>query len=224
MLIRPILATLCLFQAACVVVPASAPTVESGTQAVPTETAVANIPNHAEDIAQLRQELALLQQQVNQLQQQQTGLSQSISLLSHRRTTARVPVSNTSTDRTAPPATKTSAYEQAWAQYQQKQYQQAIRSLTPYAGGGDGSAEAQNGMYLLLLAHQRLANCDSVIHTGQQFARRFSQNNNAANALYMVAQCQNRIQQKDIARDTLRRLVQSYPNSTAAQQARALLP
>ncbi len=224
MLIRPILATLCLFQAACVVVPATTPVVESGTSTSQTETTVATATVSAEDIAQLRQQLAQLQQQVNLLQQQQTGLSQSISLLGNRRTATRVPVVNTGGANPAPPVAKRSAYEQAWAQYQQKQYPQAIRSLAPYAGGGDGSAEAQNGMYLLLLAHQRLANCDSVIHTGQQFARRFSQNNNAANALYMVAQCQNRIQQKDIARDTLRRLVQSYPNSTAAQQARALLP
>ena len=84
---------------------------------------------------------------------------------------------------------------------------------------GNGGDTARQSMYLLLQSHQRLANCESVINIGNRYANRFRSSAQAPEALYSVAQCQTRLQQRDIARDTWRRLIQIYPDSAAAKRA-----
>ena len=68
-------------------------------------------------------------------------------------------------------------------------------------------------------SHEKLRNCESVILTGQRFATRFATNPKAAEALYSVGNCQWGMQQRDIARATWRKLMQTYPNSPAARRA-----
>ena len=69
-------------------------------------------------------------------------------------------------------------------------------------------------MYLLLQSQQRMGNCESVIEIGGRFANRFR-----PDALFSIGQCQYKLQQKDIARNTWRKLIQSYPGSAAAKRA-----
>lgn len=120
----------------------------------------------------------------------------------------------------APVAIKNDAYELAQKQFRQKNYQQVINMLRNSDAGGDGSIMARKQMYLLLLSHQKLNNCQSVINIGQRLAGRFSGSHEAAEAQFMVGQCQWDIQQRDIAKDTWRRLIASQPNSSAAQRAK----
>ena len=113
-----------------------------------------------------------------------------------------------------------SRLEKAQQQYRQQHYQAATATLREADGGGDGSETAQKSMFLLLQAHQKLNHCQSVINIGQRYATRFSGSLNAPEALSLVAQCQWRIQQQDIARDTWRKIIQQYPKSPAASRAR----
>ena len=115
--------------------------------------------------------------------------------------------------------TSSSQLEKAQQQYSQQQYQAATLTLREADSGGDGSETAQKSMFLLLQAHQKLNHCQSVINIGQRYATRFSGSLNAPEALSLVAQCQWRIQQQDIARDTWRKLIHTYPDSEAAKRA-----
>lgn len=103
--------------------------------------------------------------------------------------------------------------------YDKNQYHAAIETLRGADGGGDGSINAQQQMYLLLQSHFKLNHCQSVIQIGRHFASRFSGSSNAPNALFVVGQCQWRIQQRDIAKDTWRDIIQRYPNSPVVKAA-----
>ncbi len=74
-------------------------------------------------------------------------------------------------------------------------------------------------MYLLMQSHMRLGNCESAINIGNRLVSRFRSSTEAPEAMFGVAQCQFRMQQKDIARDTWRKLMQIYPESNAAKRA-----
>lgn len=112
---------------------------------------------------------------------------------------------------------------QAQQQYRQGQYQQVIYTLRGADSGGDGSDQARKSMYLLMLSHQKLNNCQSVINIGQRLSSRFSGSREAGEALLSVGQCQWNIQQRDIAKDTWRKLLLSYPNSEASKRAKIQL-
>ncbi|MDO5058650.1 MAG: hypothetical protein Q4D82_01755 [Neisseria sp.] len=113
--------------------------------------------------------------------------------------------------------------EQAQDDYRQGRYRNVIQTLRPFESGGNGSETDRRSMLLLMQAHQKLNNCQSVIHIGKRHALRFRNSPSAAEALFAVGHCQWKIQQKDIARDTWRKLVQQYPGSQAAKRAAAQL-
>lgn len=161
----------------------------------------------ADEVAALRHEIDSLRQQIAEIHQQQTALSQLLS--------ARTALGNTTAE-TAPAGSR---LQQAQQQYRAGLYAQAVRSLAGADGGGNGDAEAQSSMYLLLQSHHRLNNCESVINIGNRFAGRFARNPQAAEALWLVGQCQWRMQQQDIARDTWRKIIRTYPDSAAAKRA-----
>ena len=162
----------------------------------------------ADEVAALQHEMASLRQQVAEIQQQQTALSQLLS--------ARTALASAPTDTATP---SSSRLQQAQQQYRAGLYAQAVRSLAGADGGGNGDAEAQSSMYLLLQSHHRLNNCESVINIGNRFAGRFARNPQAAEALWLVGQCQWQMQQQDIARDTWRKIIRTYPDSAAAKRA-----
>ncbi|MCF7529675.1 tetratricopeptide repeat protein [Neisseria lisongii] len=113
-------------------------------------------------------------------------------------------------------------YEQALQRYRQGNYQ-AAAALLKGADGGNGSETARRNMYLLLQSQQRLGNCESVIEIGGRYANRFHSSHQTPDAVYSIGQCQYAMQQKDIARNTWRKLIQRYPDSNAAKQAAARL-
>ena len=122
------------------------------------------------------------------------------------------------------PATRnsSSAYQEAMRLYQAGKYAEAAKLLRD-DGGGDGSELAQNSLHLLLLTQQKLNHCQSIIQIGQRFSRRFPQHPSAADALYAVGECQWKMQQQDIARDTWRQLRLRYPKTAAAARAQIRL-
>ena len=106
--------------------------------------------------------------------------------------------------------------------YQAGKYAEAAKLLRD-DGGGDGSELAQSSLHLLLLTQQKLNHCQSIIQIGQRFSRRFPQHPSAADALYAVGECQWKMQQQDIARDTWRQLRLRYPKTAAAARAQLRL-
>ena len=113
---------------------------------------------------------------------------------------------------------ETYLYNQALKYYQRNNYAAAAAVLKG-ADGGNGSESARRNMYLLLQSQQRMGNCESVIEIGGRFANRFRNSPQAPDALFSIGQCQYKLQQKDIARNTWRKLIQSYPGSAAAKRA-----
>ena len=178
------------------------------------EEAVNEVEMLQEHVKLLEQNIAQLQEQVQRLTRQQVGMNQSIGVLAKSQ---GVRTQNTLIDTSVLKADPT--YGRAYQQFQQKKYTQAIQTLRPYANGGDGGNEASSGMYLLMLSHKNLKQCESTIAVGRQFQQRFPQHIRAAEALYSVGQCQYDMQQKDIARETWKRVRVLYPHSAAAKRA-----
>ena len=214
------LTALALATAACATPPTTPPPRQPETPPIaPSLPYPETTPN--EQFEQLAIQVSRLENQVAELHERVEQLEQRIAASAKRPTRVRVnkPI--------APPfqgSLKTentpSLLEKAQQQYHAQQYQAATATLREADSGGDGSETAQKSMFLLLQAHQKLNHCQSVINIGQRYAARFSGSPNAPEALSLVAQCQWRIQQQDIARDTWRKIIQQYPKSPAAARAR----
>lgn len=113
---------------------------------------------------------------------------------------------------------ETRLYNQALKYYQRGNFA-AVAAVLRGADGGNGSEAARRNMYLLLQSQQRMGNCESVIEIGGRYANRFRTSPQAPDALFSIGQCQYKMQQKDIARSTWRKLIHTYPNSDAAKRA-----
>lgn len=189
----------------CAATPAPASIPDSAVPSTPTPSQPAH--NDAR-FSELQTQIDQLKQQLVELQQRQTALGQWLS--------TRIAM-----DGTTPTATGNSngRLQQAQQQYRAGLYAQAVRTLAGVDGGGDGGIEAQNSMHVLMQSHWRLNNCESVINIGNRFAGRFGRNPQAAEALWLVGQCQWRMQQQDIARETWRKITRTYPDSAAAKRA-----
>ncbi|WP_225747461.1 tol-pal system YbgF family protein [Eikenella sp. Marseille-P7795] len=160
-------------------------------------------------------------QQIGQLQQQIAELRQQLSELQHHQHPA--PPAAAPPPPPSPPAPAENPQEQAYRQAQQLYrsglYSQALHQLRFAERSGSGGRTEQNALFLLMQSHEKLRNCESVILSGQRFATRFAANPKAPEALYSVGSCQWSMQQRDIARATWRKLMQTYPNSPAARRA-----
>lgn len=220
----PALSALMLLSACAAIEPAAAPSTPelAPVVAVETESAIpyptldaqSQIDNLGLQVARLAHQVDSLQTRIQQLERQNTTTP--------ARPTA--PTRQTITGGGAPAYvatsdTETTRYNQALQQYRGGNYTAAIGTLRGADGGGSGSESARKSMYLLMQSHQRLANCESVINIGNRYANRFRSSAEAPDALYHVAQCQHSMQQRDIARDTWRKLIQTYPDSAAAKRA-----
>ncbi len=177
-----------------------------------------------EQFEQLAIQVSRLENQVAELHERVEQLEQRIAALAKRpaRVHSNKPIAPLFANHQGSLKTEnaTALLDKAQQQYRAQQYQAATATLREADSGGDGSETAQKSMFLLLQAHQKLNHCQSVINIGQRYATRFSGSLNAPEALSLVAQCQWRIQQQDIARDTWRKIIQQYPKSPAAARAR----
>lgn len=176
------------------------------------------VDQNAEEIIQLQvqihniqEQIESLKKQINDMQKQQATMSRylNVRLSSNRNIAASIKNSDSTAE--------------ARRLYHAGLYAQAIHLLKNADSGGNGSAEAQERMWLLLQNHARLNNCESVINIGKRFNSLYPHHAQSANALYQVAQCQHRLQQQDIARVTCQHIINTYPNSNAASKARQLM-
>lgn len=173
-------------------------------------------PDLQDQIDQLSATVDALEQQVRQLHTRIIQLEQRPT----GRTTASARTPRLAAHRPAAPATDT-ILQQAQTAYRQNQYPTVLQLLADADGGGSGQNTDRQKMQLLLNSHLHLGNCQSVIDIGQRYAILFAGQSGAAEALYSVGQCQWQIQQRDVARDTWRKLMRTYPQSQAAKRAAA---
>lgn len=202
--------------AACTALP-PAPTTPADNNPQPPQRIETELNAHNQQIGQLQQQVAELRSQISELQQRQQQLAQLLDA----RAAARRSTSQSSAEPAAAPAEnpQEQAYQQALQLYRSGLYNQALQQLRFAERSGSGGRTEQNALFLLMQSHEKLRNCESVILTGQRFATRFAANPKAAEALYSVGNCQWGMQQRDIARVTWRKLIQTYPNSPAARRA-----
>ena len=214
------LTALALATAACAAPPTTPPPRQPETPPIASSLPYPETTSN-EQFEQLAIQVSRLENQVAELHERVEQLEQRIAASAKRPTRVRVnkpiapPFQGSLKTENAP-----SLLEKAQQQYRAQQYQAATATLREADSGGDGSETAQKSMFLLLQVHQKLNHCQSVINIGQRYATRFSGSLNAPEALSLVAQCQWRIQQQDIARDTWRKIIQQYPKSPAASRAR----
>ena len=206
----PFTALLCL--GACAALP---PEASRTADTLPPQRIETELSAHTRQIGQLQQQIADLSRQISDLQQRQQQLVQSIDVRSaSRRNSAAEPAATVPAENP-----QEQAYRQAQQLYRSGLYNQALHQLRFAERSGNGGQTEQNALFLLMQSHEKLRNCESVILTGQRFATRFAANPKAAEALYSVGNCQWSMQQRDIARATWRKLMQTYPNSPAARRA-----
>lgn len=185
--------------------------------ASPTQSVPYPEPNLQNQFDQLALQVGKLEQQIEQLQTRVRQLEQRPAAprrITKPKKAAPIPVSGSLKSNKTP-----SKLDEAKQAYRQGNYQAVLNQLRGADGGGNGSQEAREAMYLLLQSHQHLGNCQSVINIGQRYATQYANQAQADNALYAVGQCQWQIQQRDIARDTWQKLIRLYPNSEAAKRA-----
>ncbi|MDF7676231.1 tetratricopeptide repeat protein [Neisseriaceae bacterium ESL0693] len=194
--------------------PASAPTTYqtiSQTRTMPVNEHIALLEKQ---LIMLETQLNNLQNQVDHIDHQQIALTQLFNL----QTTSKL--TGLSDGKTNSKDNKT---EQARQLYRAGLYSQVIKLLKKADHPADNSASAQEQMWLLLQSHARLNNCESVINMSQRFTSQFGRHPEAPHALYLMAQCQQRMQQEDIARTTYQRIISHYPHSVFAKKARQKL-
>ncbi len=217
------LTALALATAACATPPTTPPPRQPETPPIasslpyPETTANEQFEQLAIQVSRLENQVAELHERVEQLEQR---LAASVKRPTRVHSNKPIAPPFASHQGSLKTETAPSLLEKAQQQYRAQQYQAATATLREADSGGDGSETAQKSMFLLLQAHQKLNHCQSVINIGQRYATRFSGSLNAPEALSLVAQCQWRIQQQDIARDTWRKIIQQYPQSPAAARAR----
>ena len=217
------LTALALATAACATPPTTPPPRQPETPPIasslpyPETTANEQFEQLAIQVSRLENQVAELHERVEQLEQR---LAASVKRPTRVHSNKPIAPPFASHQVSLKTENATALLDKAQQQYRAQQYQAATATLREADSGGDGSETAQKSMFLLLQAHQKLNHCQSVINIGQRYATRFSGSLNAPEALSLVAQCQWRIQQQDIARDTWRKIIQQYPKSPAASRAR----
>ncbi|MGF6148710.1 DNA uptake lipoprotein [Kingella potus] len=196
---------------ACTAAPAPAPVADTQSTR-PTES---DIPYPAPDlqsqIDDMGVETARLHRQIEELQERVKRLEQTHP--------ARTPQRPAYTPRPAAGASAADPLETARRQYAEGSYAAVVRSLKSAAAGGSGSDTDRRAMLLLLQSHRKLGNCESVIQIGSRYVSRFRNSPEAADTLFTVGQCQWDMQQRDVARDTWRKLIRLYPSAPAARKA-----
>lgn len=204
------------FPAAILLLTACAAAPQNGnTPAAETASAETAVPYPAPD---LQSQIDSLGTEIARLNGQIEALQTRIKRLEHpNRRAAPVRTAEAAPSAAALPAPDPLAT--ARKQYRSGNYAAAARLLQASESGGSGSPADRQGMHLLLQSHQKLGNCQSVINIGNRYVSRFRNSPEAADTLFAVGQCQWNIQQRDVARDTWRKLMRLYPASAAAKKA-----
>ena len=187
---------------------APAPNPSAADIPYPAPDLQSQIDNMGMEIAKLQNQIDTLQTRIRQLERNRPART-AVTVRDNTRHNSEKP--------SAAPAD--SPLESARKQYRSGNFAAAAKLLQASESGGSGNEHDRQSMYLLMQSHQRLGNCESVINIGNRYISRFRNSSEAADAMFSIGQCQWNMQQRDVARDTWRKLMLIYPDSTAAKKA-----
>ena len=170
-----------------------------------------NIENRLNELADANRQL---KEKIAQLERRQNDLERSIAVIADRNNMAM---------ENAADETPLNAMAAANEAYQNKQYTKTVSLLNTYLQENVGANDTADALWLLTNSHAKLNNCESAVRTAHQLTQRYPEYSRTPDAFLLIAQCQNRLQQKDSAKTTLRSLIVKYPNSRAAKKAQQLL-
>ncbi|MDO5687336.1 MAG: tetratricopeptide repeat protein [Neisseria sp.] len=174
------------------------------------------VVNDHSAIEELAAQNRTLTQRVAALEARQNDLERSIAVLA---SSAPQPVAQSAN---STHNAGNDVYRQAQQAFSAGQYARAVTLLQAYPNHTTNNENVVQGLWLLARSHEKLAHCESAMQVAHLLERRFARHEHAPDALLLVARCQIKMQQKDIARDTVRRLNDTYPDSRAAKNAAQL--
>jgi tol-pal system protein YbgF len=160
----------------------------------------------------------MLSAQVNDLSQRLTGVVQ-------RMDESRYRVKSDTTDTTAAASGANpeprQLYDQAYQDLSRGNYDLAKSGFEEYLKLYPDTELADNALYWLGEVEYNQHNFQPALEYFQQVETRYPQGNKVPAALFKLALCQQQLKQADEAKATFQRLIQQYPGSPEAAQAKA---
>lgn len=115
------------------------------------------------------------------------------------------------------------AYEQALAPLRARDFNKALTGLQGFIDANPGTEQAVEASYWLGVTHTALRHWDTAIDIHRRFVEQYPKHARAPDAMRNIANCQRELDQVDLARATLKKLIKTYPNSPAAAKAKEQL-
>jgi tol-pal system protein YbgF len=199
------------------------------------------LPPPSGDNSRLRGELSRLQQDQQELSRQMAQLQDTLRELETRlqdqqtltgslRPTAPAQIVTPAGQKTEPPETAarqddqtspTELYLQAFADYASGRYPQAIKGFEAFVHNYPGSDYAGNAQYWLGECYYALENYEQAVRELQKVEDQHPGNSKVPDALLKMVPALRKLNRFERAREVTDDLLRRFPDSPAAQKARA---
>ena len=114
-------------------------------------------------------------------------------------------------------------FDEAAALLKKKDFARATQAFMAFLQRFPGSGYAAQAYYLLGSSHFAEGDCKNAIPALQTVINRYAMTQRAPDAMLNLAICQDDLNDKSAARDTMEALIKKYPESSAAKTARSKL-
>ena len=119
--------------------------------------------------------------------------------------------------------TEQKQFDEAAALLKKKDFARATQAFMAFLQRFPGSGYAAQAYYLLGSSHFAEGDCKNAIPALQTVINRYAMTQRAPDAMLNLAICQDDLNDKSAARDTMEALIKKYPESSAAKTARSKL-
>ena len=114
-------------------------------------------------------------------------------------------------------------FDEAAALLKKKDFARATQAFMAFLQRFPGSGYAAQAYYLLGSSYFAESDCKNAIPALQTVINRYAMTQRAPDAMLNIAICQDDLNDKSAARDTMEALIKKYPESSAAKTARSKL-
>ena len=119
--------------------------------------------------------------------------------------------------------TEQKQFDEAAALLKKKDFARAAQAFMTFLQRFPGSGYAAQAYYLLGSSYFAESDCKNAIPALQTVINRYAMTQRAPDAMLNIAICQDDLNDKSAARDTMEALIKKYPESSAAKTARSKL-
>ena len=119
--------------------------------------------------------------------------------------------------------TEQKQFDEAAALLKKKDFARAAQAFITFLQRFPGSGYAAQAYYLLGSSYFAESDCKNAIPALQTVINRYAMTQRAPDAMLNIAICQDDLNDKSAARDTMEALIKKYPESSAAKTARSKL-